>query len=1305
MSPLKILSIYFAIIILTACGSGESGKTTTGHAIDTKFYIEQSDTALRIFRKSDTMALVTQNIKPGFRPFIHPVIAPGSKAELTEFSPKHHQHQTGLYWGFTRVNGTGAQPEELETWFYDPEKPDDIRQKIGRDFFHNPGSDYWQKDTAQVLIKEGKEVKWKTVYNLLNELKSPILRETQTWSFSEEDGKFVLSLEWEGEALIDITVNAFDYGGLFLRMPWKSGIKGEVVNAARQKNEKANEQRAMWVDVGMEIEGLKDPGHIAIFDHPGNKGYPQPWRVDAQLGIGPVLAKLGDWQIPKGETITFKHQIIAYTGELDAINMNDLWGDYVGDKGMYNTASLWEIARQEGRDAKLLSPEEAVQAMTIKEGFKVNTFASEPMITQPMAFCWDDKGRLWIAENRDYESRGSGFSNSGDSRISILEDTDHDGVADIKKVFWEGIAFPSALAVGHGGVFVGAPPNLLFVPDSDGDDKAETADMKVLLTGWGIRDRHETINSFHWGPDGWLYGLEGFATPSVIRKPKDKGRLYRKGEEFPEDLLEAEGIHINGGVWRYHPLKDRFEVVAHGFSNPWGIDYDSKGQLFISACVIPHMFHVIPGGIYHRQGGQHFNPYVYEDIKTIVDHRHRSAHGGARIYQSDAFPQEEQGRLFMANIHEHAVLSDVIKVNGSGFTASHGDDFMMANNAQWVGFSMEIGPEGGLYVLDWHDADICGDNVLNKDTGRIFRVMPENSEAENWPGRLDDLNGKSDTDLVKLQLSKSNWHAQRARVILQYRSSKRELENSALSDLKAQLYSGKKEDSRLRALWTLQITNNLDQESLIALLGDRDEYIRAWAIQFLIEDGQPSAKAIQGMTELAKKATTPVIRRYLAGALQRISKGDRWNIASALIHYKEDVNDPNIPLMLWYGIEPLIAEEPERALNLARRSVIPSLTQKIARRMVDGDQVEFLLAAMSEESAVRSDLLKGMRDGVESNIDLKEPGNWASIYKKLQEDPALSSVADEIAQHFGNAEVANKLMDTLKDRSATPEAKKEAIRKLALHQREELIILLPDLLENKDMRTEAIRAVAAYANEDLGALLFEKYRNFTSQEKQEAILTLATRPMYGRHLAEGISDGTIPKSDIPAHVVLQLRAVLGNGFVEIWGPIDDISQTLQTTYKKYQDMLTGEAIAGADPLNGKAVFERTCAACHTLYGKGGKIAPDLTGSNRTNTAYLMSNILNPSGEVQEDYKLVVITTRDGRTYSGNVTAENDRNLTLRIVGRESVNINKSQIQSRDVSGKSMMPEGLLNNLKDTEVLDLFAYLKTLEPPMESNASR
>ena len=1294
----RILIVLIGIICLLACKPKKEKDVAPADVKQSSFHIEQTDNEIRIVPDGGNAAVVTQNTKPNFRPYIHPILAPGSNTELTEYSPGHHKHQTGLYWGFTRINGTGAEPEEIKKWFYNPDKPKDIQKKIGRDYFHHPDGGYWQREAAEVLIAEGQELKWKTVYHMLDESKAPILKETQTWTFTKKDNKYLLTLEWQGEALIDLTINQFDYGGLFLRMPWKQGNKGEVINAARQKNEKADGQRAMWVDVGMEIKGLDHWGHIAIFDHKDNKDYPQPWRVDGQLGVGPVPARLGDWHIKKGETKIFQHQIVAYSGELDDMVLDDLWGDYVGDKGMYNTASLWGIAKQEGRDAKLLSPKEAVEAMAIKPGYTVNSFASEPMITQPMAFCWDDKGRMWIAENRDYESRSEGFSSSGDSRILILEDTDRDGVADSKKVFMEGIPFPSAIAVGHGGVFIGAPPNLLFVPDRNADDKADEKDTKVLLTGWGIRDRHETINSFHWGPDGWLYGLEGFATPSKIRKPKGAGRIYKHRDAFPNDLLEAEGVDINGGVWRYHPIKDRFEVVAHGFSNPWGIDYDAKGQLFITACVIPHMFHIIQGGIYHRQGGQHFNPYVYEDIKTIVDHRHRSAHGGARIYQSDAFPADQQGRLFMANIHEHAVLSDILTPKGSGFTASHGEDFMMANNAQWVGFSMEVGPAGDLYVLDWHDAEICGDAVINKDTGRVYRIMPAVSQAVDWPGRFDDLSKKSDQELVELQLSKSNWHAQRARVILQYRASRKPLDSAAISRLKDILALHKNEDIRLRALWTLQITNGINVDRLAELLDDRDQYVRGWAIQFLVEDGQPSQKAFHKLTAMAKNESSAVVRRYLAAALQRIAEIDRWAIAESLVRFHEDINDPNIPLMLWFGIEPIVAKQPEKALLLAMESRIPSIAQKIGRRLVDGNQLEKLTVAVGQKSEVQSELLQGMLAGLEGNIDIKEPTNWAKVYTLLKEDSALSSMADAIAHKFGNAEASKKMLAIIKDQKAELEDKRKGIQGLAAQQNPALQNEIPKLLEDPHLRLQAIKAIAAYDSKELGKVLFNLYADLTRKEKEEAIMTMASRPIYGQILGDALKKGIIPKSDIPAHIVLQLRAVLGNGFVEIWGPIDDISQTLQVEYKKYQGILTDDALSTASPLKGKEIFQHTCATCHILHGEGGKIGPELTGSNRTNITYLLSNILNPSGDVQEDYKLVVITTQDGRSYSGNVIAENNRSITLRIVGQDPIIINKSQIRTRDVSEKSMMPEGLLNNLSTEEVLDLMAYLNKMEPP-------
>jgi putative membrane-bound dehydrogenase-like protein len=1257
-------AILFIIFFAVTCNNKKAKVK-----VDVSLIIRQDEAAhtLSVFREGENDPIVVQNAKPDFRPYLHPIAAPDGRGVLTEYSPGHHKHQTGLYWGFTRVNG--------------------------RDYFHHPEGDYWQRVAVNVLEARGDEVKWQTVYNMLDETRTAILTETQTWSMREREGKFFLTLEWRGEAKTDVTIGKYDYGGLFLRMPWKEGIKGEVVNAARQKNEKAEGQRAMWVDVGMQVEGREDLAHIAIFDHPKNTGYPQPWRVDGQLGVGPARARDGDWQIKKGEAEIIRHQLFIYTGVLNDVSLTNTWSEFSGADGTYNTAALWNIARQEAKESKFLKPEEAIEAMTIKDGFSVNAWASEPMMTQPMAFCWDDRGRLWIAENKDYESRGHGFSNSGQSRILILEDTDRDGVADKKKVFMEGIAFPAAIAVGFDGVFVGAPPNLLFVPDRNHDDKADEKDIEIRLTGWGIRDRHETLNSLHWGPDGWLYGCQGFATPSKVRKPVGKGKLYKHNDPFPEDILEGDGVDINGGVWRYHPVKDRFEVVAHGFSNPWGIDYDANGQLFISACVIPHMWHVIPGGIYHRQGGQHFNPYVYNDIKTITDHSHRSAHGGARIYQSDAFPSEEKGRIFMANIHEHAVLSDVLQVQGSGFIAHHGDDFMMANNGQWVGFSMEIGPDGSLYVLDWHDADICGQEVLNSETGRIFRITPKASHAKDFKNRYADLTTLSDKELVEFQLSNSDWHARRARLILQHRAVAGTLKKETHGDLTTIYQTNKTTGIRLRALWALHMTNGLTSAKLINGLSDSDDHVRAWSIQLLCEDKDAPAEAKTKFASMAKADKSPTVRLYLASALQRVDIETAWQIAEGLMQHDEDITDHNLPLMIWFGFENIAATNPERALDVAAKSKIPLLTQYISRRMVDADALEPLVKAIGKESGAQKSLLEGMLSGMEGRTDLKAPSGWKTTFASLQRSDQTKQLALSIDELFGDTEAAQRAWATLLNKNTSVEPRRKALQTLAAQQNKLLIKGLPDLLNDRDLRVDAIRAAAAFDDDMLGKLLLEKYPSFSQAEKQEAILTLSSRPHYGWLLTQALKENVIPKRDVQANVARQLRRVVGSGFVEVWGPIDDVPHDAQA-YAKYKAMLTNELIAKASVGEGKVLFQRTCGTCHKLFSQGSNIGPDLTGSNRSNLDYLLLNILEPSAEIQDDYRLVVVTTRDGRTYSGNITREDQRQITMRVVGQDAVVINKSTIQSREIMSTSMMPPGLLEPLTPAEVANLVAYLQS-----------
>jgi len=1221
---------------------------------------------ISIYRENGQEPILVQNARSDHRPYIHPIVAPDGNGILTQYSPGHHLHQTGIYWGFTRVNG--------------------------RDYFHHPADNYWKLLEANVLSAEGEVVQWETIYHLLDEDGTALMEETQVWTMRDLNDEYFLDLVWTGKAHTEITISKYDYGGLFVRMPWETGNEGEAVNSGRQKNQRAEGQRASWVDVGMEIEGRDkdDWGHIALFDHPDNDAFPMPWRVDNQLGVGPVRARLGDWKIEAGETKTYRHQLVVYTGLLNDIHLNDDWKAYAGER--YNGAE-WIQARNEAKQAEFLTGEQAIEKMTVPDGLEVTLVTSEPQITQPMAFCFDDRGRMWIAENRDYETRRSGFSKYGDSRILILEDVDGDGKMDTKKVFLDGIPFPSAIAIGFDGLWLGAPPNLLFVPDKNHDDKADE-NIEVRLSGWGIRDRHEVINSFLWGPDGWLYGCQGYATPSNVGKPKDGGRIFRHGEAFPteQDLVDPE--FIDGGVWRYHPTKDRFEVVAHGFSNPWGLDFNDNGQAFISACVIPHAWHVIQGGIFHRQGGKHINPYVYSDIQTIGDHRHRSAHGGARVYLADLLPEKYHNRLFMANIHEHALLSEILVPNGSGFIAKHGDDTVLANDPQWIGFSLEIGPEGAVYMLDWHDGDICGIEVNDKDTGRVYRLAPEGTP---YPTDFD-LNDSSDQELVEMQLHRNDWYVRRARLLLQQRASAKKLSKGVHDSLWEMFEEQSDPGRKLRALWALHVTGGASQKRLVKVLDHSAEYVRAWAIQLLCEDMDPGSAALKKFTKMAKTDSSPVVRLYLASALQRIPKANIWNIAAGLVSHEEDVNDHNIPKMIWFGVEPQVPANPVKALKVAAASKIPQVAQFIARRATSGQLLDAVVREIgnANSNATQLVLLEGMRDGLLGQRDLIAPKGWSKIESDLLKSDHQRNVALHIGQLFGSAEAGKAQLAELNDDSTVIERRKEILQSFAQDVYPPAFDAILGLLDNSDLRLSVLRALSAYENEKILSAVLKGYSDYSAAEKAVAIQTLATRRDSARGLVTALQRNIIPRSDITAVHARQLRRVIGPSFIDFWGPMESLAKDKQIALAKYKFLLTDDYVEHADVKNGKAIFDSSCAACHKMYGAGGEIGPDITGSNRANLDYILTNIIDPSSEIPEGYQLVTITTQDGRTYAGNVKNEDDQRVILAMVGQEVV-LAKSDILSRQTSPMSMMPEGQLNTMSDSQVRDLIGYLRTTHP--------
>jgi len=550
---------------------------------------------------------------------------------------------------------------------------------------------------------------------------------------------------------------------------------------------------------------------------------------------------------------------------------------------------------------------EAAKAMTLPPGFAAQVVAAEPEVVQPIAYTIDDRGRLWVVENTNYPT----CPGQPKDKVLVFEDADGDGRAEKRTVFYDKATFSSGIAAGFGGVWLGSPPDLLFIPDKDGDAVPDGPPEKVL-DGWGNEDTHETLNDFVWGPDGWLYGTQGVFTQSNVGRP---------------GAADSERVRVNAGVWRYHPTKKKFELYCEGVSNQWGLDWDDHGQAFFAACVIPHLWHAIQGARYQRQAGAHFNPHTYEDLKTIAWGRYeKAAYCGAMIYLGGQWPAEWRDTFFFHDIHMNKLRNEKLERAGSGFSGKRNVDFIVANDAWFRGLSPQYGPDGSVFINDWYDRVPCHQQreFTDRTNGRIYKIVYQGVK----PAPVD-LAKLSDAELVELQLHQNDWYVRHARRLLQERGPKPGV-HAAL----AKIFAENPDDTRqLRALWALHCTGGLAEAVALTALKKPSEYVRAWTVQLTCEDGTPSEPLLAEFARLARDDPSPVVRLYLASAAQRIAIPQRWPILSALVAHAEDAEDPNLPLLLWYAAEPAVAADFAQGAELLASCKIPKVQEFIARRI------------------------------------------------------------------------------------------------------------------------------------------------------------------------------------------------------------------------------------------------------------------------------------------------------------------------------------------------------------------------------------
>ena len=1063
-------------------------------------------------------------------------------------------------------------------------------------------------------------------------------------------------------------------------------------------------------------------------------------------------------RLPDGKLDFIPHLIDADSGVGVDVQAGDVNGDGLVDVVVGNKAGVF-VLLQEREDVAAAepkkmygpalmpqkdyahgqTPQEALKGLQLPTGFKADLIAGEPELVQPIAMTWDERGRLWVVEGLSYpQPRDPG---AGQDRIVIFEDTKGNGTFDKRTVFAEGLSLVSGIEVGFGGVWIGAAPYFMFIADKDHDDKPDMTPVahpvpglkfpaEILLDGWGSQDTHETLNSFIWGPDGWLYGCQGVFTHSNVGK---------------SGAPDAERTPLNCCVWRYHPVRHQFEIFAHGTSNPWGLDYDQYGEFFVTACVIPHLFHIVPGARYVRQGGQHFNPYTYEDIKTIADHQHYAgnprpdvahdgttgagivnddtnslggghAHCGLAIYQSSLFPPTYRNQLIFGNLHGHRLVTDYLDPHGSTYIGKHGSDFVRSNDMNFIPVTQKVGPDGALYVSDWSDKQVChrGSGAVelwDRSNGRIYRIS-----YAGWKPWKGDLAKESDESLAKLAVQTENeWLSRMARRVLMERATSGQDVQKAVPIFFDVLKGGKASEANssvVKALWGLiAIQSKGDLGSGLSRSPTGNEMV--WLLRLGVElasymgkvfdrgSEKPALQLVsEQVVEIAKMPSiTPVVRRELASSLQRFSLKDRASLATALLKHGEDAEDPYIPLLIWYGIEPLVGADPKAGLELAKVSKMEKVTGFIYRRLgaeEAGRTGLITLAAESQDVAQRDTLLKTVVDAARAGNKIARPENWAALKGKLAAAPLLT----ELEAFMGIPEAKQTFRAQLTDKSLESNKREAALSLLMSVRDAETATLLQEVIRSGDtaLSRKAVQALATLQHPGTPALLIEKLSTFDASTKNEAVNTLATNAAGAKLLLAAVKSKQIPLTMLSPFLARQMDALMDDqvkGLLkEVWGDLNAPKADLPERKKKFRGILTPAALGKADLAKGKTVFMGICGQCHKLFGEGQNVGPDLTGSNRANLDYLLDNVLDPNAVIGKAYQLNIFELKDGRIASGVIKEETPAAYRIAMPGGFEQTLTVAEVKKRTISPVSTMPEGIFEAMPQDQLIQLVAYLQS-----------
>jgi putative heme-binding domain-containing protein len=967
----------------------------------------------------------------------------------------------------------------------------------------------------------------------------------------------------------------------------------------------------------------------------------------------------------------------------------------------------WPAAAQQLKS----SPAVSAKSFQVPDELRFDQVLAEPVVRQPISMKFDERGRLWVVQYIQYPhpaglkvlSRDQFWrvvydkvppppphNDRGLDRITIHEDTTGTGRFDKHTVFLDGLNIVTSIAFGRGGVWVLNPPYLLFYRTTD-DGSTPVGDPVVHLQGFGLEDTHSCANSLRWGPDGWLYGAHGSTVTSKVTRPG----------------IDVQPVQMIGQhVWRYQPETKRFEIFAEGGGNAFGLEIDAAGRVYSG-----HNggdtrgFHYVQGGYYRKGFEKHgvlANPYSFGFFEAMKHNKAERFSHTFVINEANGLPEKYRGKLFAVEpLHGRVMLADIWPDRSSLQTKDLGP-VVRSTDTWFRPVDIKPAPDGSIFVADFYEEKIAhlrhNEGTIDKDTGRIYRLAAKDATFH----KPADLGKMSSKELVALLKSDNRWKRQTALRLLGDRKDK-----SVLPDLRAMLFAGTGQ-SAIEALWAIHLTGGFDTALAMKALDHPEPAVRAWAVRLLADDHPLGNEILARVVDLTRSEPSVRVRSQWAASSKRLSAAEGLPIVKGLMVRDEDVADIHVPLLLWWSVESKCEHDREAVLNLFHDSTLwrtPMAEQVILPRLMK----RFALAGTQKDYQTCVALFRLAPTKKHGELLLKafeEAFTGRSIAglppELLNEIGKLGGGSTAFGVRQGKAEAVAQGLDLIQNPKAPVPQRVELIEIFGEAKQPTCVGPLLKTLganEPEAIKVAALGALQAYPDEAIGAQVVEQLPGMSETLRDVADAMLASRREWGKQLLLAVDAGKVPPESVKPATLRKLLLHRDDRIAGLvhkhWGDVKGAttSQMLAQINRLAQVVVEHRA----DPYAGKKLFTAKCATCHTLHGLGGTVGPDLTSYKRDDVPQLLLHVINPSAEIREGYESSVINTKSGRMLTGIVTERNDRVVVLRTAEGQQVVQPKDDIESMTVTGISIMPEGLLEGMKDQEVCDLFAYLRSGQP--------